>query len=93
MAERGASVGAPANDTASATAASPSETRASDPYAGLGGVEAYAAALRTMPMHIADNAGYDSADLISSLRAKPAPSPLLWPLPALFQAMKATHSD
>ena len=29
-----------------------------------------ARALRAMPMHIADNAGYDSADLISSLRAK-----------------------
>ena len=28
------------------------------------------AALRTMPMHIADNAGYDSADLIAKLRAK-----------------------
>ena len=33
-------------------------------------MEAYAAALRTMPMHIADNAGYDSADLIAQLRAK-----------------------
>jgi len=33
-------------------------------------MEAYAAALRTMPMHIADNAGYDSADLIAKLRAK-----------------------
>jgi len=33
-------------------------------------MEAYARALRAMPMHIADNAGYDSADLISGLRAK-----------------------
>jgi len=33
-------------------------------------MEAYARALRAMPMHIADNAGYDSADLVSSLRAK-----------------------
>merc|ERR1719313_2321994 len=33
-------------------------------------MEAYAKALRTMPMHIADNAGYDSAELISGLRAK-----------------------
>merc|ERR1719440_2498488 len=33
-------------------------------------MEAYAHALRTMPMHIADNAGYDSADLVSQLRAK-----------------------
>ena len=33
-------------------------------------MEAYARALRTMPMHIADNAGYDSADLIAGLRAK-----------------------
>merc|ERR1711871_1553355 len=33
-------------------------------------MEAYARALRAMPMHIADNAGYDSSELISSLRAK-----------------------
>ena len=33
-------------------------------------MEAYARALRAMPMHIADNAGYDSADLISGLKAK-----------------------
>merc|ERR1711988_941554 len=33
-------------------------------------MEAYARALRMMPMHIADNAGYDSAELVSSLRAK-----------------------
>jgi len=33
-------------------------------------MEAYARALRSMPMHIADNAGYDSADLVSGLRAK-----------------------
>ena len=33
-------------------------------------MEAYAKALRTMPMHIADNAGYDSAQLISALKAK-----------------------
>merc|ERR1711871_1012958 len=33
-------------------------------------MDAYAKALRTMPMHIADNAGYDSAELVSSLRAK-----------------------
>merc|ERR1719316_718679 len=33
-------------------------------------MEAYARALRAMPMHIADNAGYDSAELISALRAK-----------------------
>jgi len=33
-------------------------------------MEAYARALRAMPMHIADNAGYDSAQLISELRFK-----------------------
>ena len=33
-------------------------------------MEGYARALRQMPMHIADNAGYDSADLVSRLRAK-----------------------
>jgi len=33
-------------------------------------MEAYARALRAMPMHIADNAGYDSAELVSGLRAK-----------------------
>jgi T-complex protein 1 subunit beta len=33
-------------------------------------MEAYAKALRAMPMHIADNAGYDSAELVSGLRAK-----------------------
>merc|ERR1740138_1509723 len=33
-------------------------------------MEAYARALRTMPTHIADNAGYDSADLVAQLRAK-----------------------
>merc|ERR550537_569716 len=33
-------------------------------------MEAYARALRAMPMHIADNAGYDSAELISALKAK-----------------------
>ena len=33
-------------------------------------MEAYARALRAMPMHIADNAGYDSAELISGLKAK-----------------------
>merc|ERR1712054_523502 len=33
-------------------------------------MEAYARALRAMPMHIADNAGYDSAELVSELRAK-----------------------
>jgi len=33
-------------------------------------MEAYARALRAMPMHIADNAGYDSAELVSQLRAK-----------------------
>jgi len=33
-------------------------------------MEAYARALRTMPMHIADNAGYDSAELVAALRAK-----------------------
>jgi len=33
-------------------------------------MEAYARALRSMPMHIADNAGYDSADLCAGLRAK-----------------------
>ena len=33
-------------------------------------MEAYARALRAMPTHIADNAGYDSADLVSQLRAK-----------------------
>ena len=29
-------------------------------------MEAYAKALRTMPMHIADNAGYDSAELVAA---------------------------
>jgi len=33
-------------------------------------MEAYARALRAMPMHIADNAGYDSAELVAELRAK-----------------------
>ena len=33
-------------------------------------MEGYARALRQMPMHIADNAGYDSSDLVSRLRAK-----------------------
>ena len=33
-------------------------------------MEGYAKALRAMPMHIANNAGYDSADLVSRLRAK-----------------------
>jgi len=33
-------------------------------------MEAYAKALRTMPLHIADNAGYDSAALVAGLRAK-----------------------
>merc|ERR1712159_777344 len=33
-------------------------------------MEAYARALRAMPMHIADNAGYDSAELCAALRAK-----------------------
>merc|ERR1711871_1231698 len=33
-------------------------------------MEAYAKALRAMPMHIADNAGYDSSELVSALRAK-----------------------
>merc|ERR1712054_669683 len=33
-------------------------------------MEAYARALRAMPMHIADNAGYDSSELIAELRAK-----------------------
>merc|ERR1712188_263194 len=33
-------------------------------------MEAYARALRSMPMHIADNAGYDSAHLVAGLRAK-----------------------
>merc|ERR1711907_619339 len=33
-------------------------------------MEAFARALRSMPMHIADNAGYDSADLVAGLRAK-----------------------
>jgi len=33
-------------------------------------MEAYARALRNMPMHIADNAGYDSQDLVAKLRAK-----------------------
>merc|ERR1712139_614064 len=33
-------------------------------------MEAYARALRAMPMHIADNAGYDSAQLVAALRAK-----------------------
>merc|ERR1712054_171492 len=33
-------------------------------------MEAYAKALRAMPMHISDNAGYDSAQLVAALRAK-----------------------
>jgi len=33
-------------------------------------MEAFAKALRAMPMHIADNAGYDSAELVAALRAK-----------------------
>uniref|UniRef100_A0A7S0LGV3 CCT-beta n=1 Tax=Coccolithus braarudii TaxID=221442 RepID=A0A7S0LGV3_9EUKA len=33
-------------------------------------MEAYAKALRMMPMHIADNAGYDSTELCAGLRAK-----------------------
>jgi len=33
-------------------------------------MEAYARALRMMPMHIADNAGYDSAELCAGLKAK-----------------------
>ncbi|EOD03984.1 hypothetical protein EMIHUDRAFT_425512 [Emiliania huxleyi CCMP1516] len=33
-------------------------------------MEAYAKALRTMPMHIADNAGYDSTELCAGLKAK-----------------------
>ena len=33
-------------------------------------MEAFATALRQMPMHIADNAGYDSAALIAGLKAK-----------------------
>lgn len=33
-------------------------------------MEAFAKALRQMPMHIADNAGYDSAELVADLRAK-----------------------
>jgi len=33
-------------------------------------MEAYAKALRMMPMHIADNAGYDSTDLCARLKAK-----------------------
>lgn len=33
-------------------------------------MEAYARALRMMPMHIADNAGYDSTELCAGLRAK-----------------------
>lgn len=33
-------------------------------------MEAFAKALRMMPMHIADNAGYDSTELCSQLRAK-----------------------
>merc|ERR1711988_621443 len=33
-------------------------------------MEAYARALRAMPTHIADNAGYDSSDLVAQLRAK-----------------------
>ena len=33
-------------------------------------MEAYARALRMMPMHIADNAGYDSTELCSKLKAK-----------------------
>merc|ERR1711975_157893 len=34
------------------------------------GMEAFARALRMMPMHIADNAGYDSTELCSRLKAK-----------------------
>ena len=41
-------------------------------------MEAYARALRSMPMHIADNAGYDSADLVSQLRATTRVSPGDW---------------
>merc|ERR1712097_79933 len=33
-------------------------------------MEAYARALRSMPMHIADNAGYDSSELVSALKAE-----------------------
>ena len=33
-------------------------------------MEAYAKALRMMPMHIADNAGYDSSELVAGLKAK-----------------------
>lgn len=33
-------------------------------------MEAYARALRMLPMHIADNAGYDSTELCSQLKAK-----------------------
>jgi len=33
-------------------------------------MEAFARALRTMPMHIADNAGYDSTELCAALKAK-----------------------
>jgi len=33
-------------------------------------MEAFARALRMMPMHIADNAGYDSTELCSRLKAK-----------------------
>ena len=33
-------------------------------------MEAYARALRAMPMHIADNAGYDSTELCAALKAK-----------------------
>merc|ERR1712070_458430 len=33
-------------------------------------MEAYARALRAMGMHIADNAGYDSSQLVAELRAK-----------------------
>merc|ERR1711988_1590147 len=43
-------------------------------------MEAYAKALRMMPMHIADNAGYDSAKLVAALRAKHYEGEYIWGL-------------
>lgn len=47
-------------------------------------VEAFAVALRRLPSAVADNAGYDSADLISRLRAHHAQGELTMGLGELF---------
>ena len=46
-----------------------SELAAQTPGKDSMAIEAFAKALRQLPVIIADNAGYDSADLISELRA------------------------